>query len=172
MSAVDAEVIVAGAGPAGAVAARTLARAGVSTLLVDRAVFPRNKPCGGGISTRAETRFPWLNDALKDIDVHRIARLHLEGPAGAALDIESREPCVLLVRRLEFDAALVRAATSAGTRLVSGFEITQASTDADGVTLRSRDGRQLRAPHVVAADGVHSVIAKRLGVNARWPRTS
>ena len=38
------------------------------------------------------------------------------------------------------------------------------------MTLQSRDGRALRAPLVIAADGVHSVIAKRLGVNARWPR--
>ncbi len=42
----------------------------------------------------------------------------------------------------------------------------------DGVTLKARDGRRLRAPIVVAADGVHSVIAKRLGVNARWPPAS
>jgi geranylgeranyl reductase family protein len=167
----DAQVVVAGAGPAGAVAACTLAAAGVDTLLVDRAAFPRNKPCGGGISARAERRFPWLADALHDVNVHRVARLHLEGPRGAALDLESGSPSVLLVRRVEFDAALVRRATAAGARLLTGFEITQASEDADGVTLQARDGRRVRAAAVVAADGVHSVLAKRLGVNTRWPRT-
>jgi geranylgeranyl reductase family protein len=168
----DAEVIVAGAGPAGAVAARTLAAAGVRTLVVDRAAFPRNKPCGGGISTRALRRFPWLGRALEDIDVHRIARLRLEGPGGAACDLDSRDPSVLLVRRVEFDHALVAAAVEAGASLEPGFEITQASQDAFGVTLRSRDGRVRTARHVIAADGVHSVIAKRLGVNARWPRSA
>lgn len=167
----DADVIVAGAGPAGAVAARTLAAAGLDTLLVDRAAFPRNKPCGGGISTRALTRLPWLGPALADIDRHWIARLHLEGPDGAAFDVESPRPCVLLVRRVELDHALVREAVRCGARLESEFEITQASQDAAGVTLQSRGGRQLRARLVVAADGVHSVIGKRLGVNARWPRT-
>ncbi len=39
------------------------------------------------------------------------------------------------------------------------------------MTLQARDGRRVSAPFVVAADGVHSVIAKRTGVNARWPRT-
>src|SRR5690349_20517835 len=68
------------AGPAGACAARVLAAAGVDTLVVDRASFPRNKPCGGGISTRALRRFPWLERALGDVDVHRISKLHLEGP--------------------------------------------------------------------------------------------
>ena len=166
------DVIVAGAGPAGAVAARTLALAGVRTLLVDRAAFPRNKPCGGGVSLRALRRFPWLAGALAGIDVHRISRLHLEGPDNSSLDVESARPCVLLVRRVEFDQALVRAAVAAGATLLERFEITQADADADGVTLQARDGRKLRAPIVIAADGVHSVLAKRLGVNARWPRAS
>lgn len=168
----DADVIVAGAGPAGAVAARTLAAAGIDTLLVDRAAFPRNKPCGGGLSARALRRFPWLNDATAGIDVHRIQRLHLEGPHGSVLDVDDREPCVVLVRRIEFDEALVRQAIRAGARIAAGFEITQAAQTADAVTLQSRDGRTLRARWVVAADGVHSVLAKRLGVNARWPRES
>ena len=167
-----ADVIVAGAGPAGAVAARTLAAAGFDTLLVDRAAFPRNKPCGGGISVRALTRFPWLAGALADIDVHRIAKLHLEGPDGATLDLDSGDPTVLLIRRVEFDHALVLQATEAGARIQGGFEITQADQSDEGVTLQSRDARTLRARFVVAADGVHSVLGKRLGVNARWPRQS
>jgi len=167
----DAAVIVAGAGPAGAVAARTLAAAGVDTLLVDRAEFPRNKPCGGGITTRVRTRFPWLDRAIAGIDQHEVSRLHLEGPGRTALDLDEPAACVLLVRRVEFDAALVEVARAAGARQVR-FEIAQASQDADGVTLRSRDGRTLRAPFVVAADGVHSVLAKRLGVNPRWPRSA
>ncbi len=167
----DAAVIVAGAGPAGAVAARTLAAAGVDTLLVDRAAFPRNKPCGGGISLRALPRFPWLERALAGVDVHRIGALHVEAPDGSSFDVTRPEPCVLLIRRVEFDHALVRAAIDAGARVEARFEITQVEADADGVTLKSRDGRTLRAPRIVAADGVHSVIAKRLGVNARWPAT-
>jgi len=165
-------VIVAGSGPAGAVAARTLAAAGVKTLLLDRAAFPRNKPCGGGITTRALPRFPWLKQALAAIDVHSISRLHLEGPDRSSLDLESADPCVLLIRRVEFDHALVREAAAAGAEIEGRFEITQVQQDAEGVTLQSRDGRTLRAPIVVAADGVHSVIAKRLGVNARWPASS
>jgi geranylgeranyl reductase family protein len=168
----DADVIVAGAGPAGATAARALAASGVDTLLIDRADFPRNKPCGGGISERAIRRFPWLSEALAHIDVHRIARLRLEAPDGGALDLDSGDSSVLLVRRIEFDQALVGAARQAGARFASGFEITQAHMHPDGVTLQARDGRRLSAPLVVAADGVHSVIAKRLGVNRRWPRES
>jgi geranylgeranyl reductase family protein len=165
------DVLVAGAGPAGAVAARTLAAAGLRTVLVDRATFPRNKPCGGGISVRALVRFPWLEPALAGVDVHRIGTLHLEGPDGTALDVESHAPSVLLVRRVEFDHALVRAAIAAGAELLEGFEIAQASQDEGGVTVQARDGRRLRAARAVAADSVHSVMAKRLGVNPRWPES-
>ena len=166
-----AAVIVAGAGPAGSVAARTLAAAGIDTLLVDRAAFPRNKPCGGGISIRVQRRFPWLDSALAGVDVHRIGSLHLEGPDGSSFDLTRAEPMILTIRRVEFDQALVRAAVTAGARLESGFEITQAEAGPQGVALRSRDGRVLRAPRLIAADGVHSVIAKRLGVYTQWPKT-
>jgi len=166
----DADVIVAGAGPAGATAARHLSASGLRTLLVDRAAFPRNKPCGGGITTRVLRRFPWLESALSDIDVHRVSRLHLEGPRDAVMALESERDFVLLIRRVEFDHALVRAAERAGARLETAFEITQAVLDEHGVTLQARDGRRLSAPLVIAADGVNSVIAKRLGVNPRWPR--
>jgi geranylgeranyl reductase family protein len=167
-----AEVIVAGAGPAGAVAARALAAAGIDTLLVDRATFPRNKPCGGGMTIRGYRRFPWLRAVLEHVDVHTLSTLHVEGPGGAVLHVESPDPCVLTFRRLEFDAALVDAAVAAGARMIAPFEITQADEAEDEVRLRSRDGRRLSAPMVIAADGVHSVLAKRLGVNRQWPPSS
>ena len=167
------DVIVAGAGPAGATAARTLAAAGVKVLLLDKSAFPRNKPCGGGISVRALTRFPWLRAAMSGIDLHSVSRLQLEGPDGVVLEMSSAEPSMLLIRRVEFDHALVREAVRAGAAVREGFEITHAVIDDDGgVTLRSRGGETLRAPMVIAADGVHSVIAKRLGVNKAWPPRS
>src|SRR5258707_8453666 len=152
----DAEVIVAGAGPAGAVGARPLAAGGKDVLLVERAAFPRNKPCGGGLTTRATRRFPWLHEALAEIDVHPIATLELESPDRSLLSLTADEPVGLLIRRVEFDHALVRQATRAGARLREGFEITQAEADAKGVTLKSRKGDRLRAPLIVAADGGHS----------------
>ncbi len=164
------EIIVAGAGPAGAVAARTLAAAGVRVTLIDKAEFPRNKPCGGGVSVRALRRFPWLTDAIAGIDVHHVSTLQLQGPDAAVMEMASPDPSIILIRRVEFDHALVRAAQAAGATLCERFETTHVGVDDTGVTLRARDGRQLRAPIVIAADGVHSVIAKRTGVNAAWPK--
>jgi geranylgeranyl reductase family protein len=170
-SAFDADVIVAGGGPAGAVAARTLASAGLDTLVVDRAEFPRNKACGGGISTRAFTRFPWLRSVLSGVDLHYVSKLHLEGPASSVMTLQAERPCVVLARRVELDHALIRAAADAGARLEARFEITRADIEPGRVTVRARDGRVRSAPVAIAADGVHSVMAKRLGANPRWPRT-
>ncbi|HEY6213927.1 MAG TPA: FAD-dependent oxidoreductase, partial [Vicinamibacterales bacterium] len=73
----DPEVVIVGAGPAGATAARALASAGVRVTLLDRARFPRNKPCGGGISLRVLRRFPYLSSALPRIATHTVTRLRL-----------------------------------------------------------------------------------------------
>ena len=167
-----APVLVVGAGPAGATAARTLARAGVAVRLLDRAAFPRNKPCGGGISMRALRRFPYLPAALSRIPTHTLRRLYLQGPDGESAVIESAEPAALMIRRVEFDALLVSLAVEAGAELVTGADVVQASQTGDGVALTTRDGRRFEGSIVIAADGVHSVVARRLGINPGWPAAS
>jgi geranylgeranyl reductase family protein len=164
-----APILIIGAGPAGATAARALAHAGVPVRLLDRAAFPRNKPCGGGISMRALRRFPYLEAALPRIATHTVARLHLEGPGGESTTVESDDPAALLIRRVEFDALLVSLAVEAGAELVSGVDIVQARQDGDRVALTARDGRRFEAPVAIAADGVNSIIARRLGLNRGWP---
>ncbi len=77
-----------------------------------------------------------------------------------------------MIRRVEFDHLLVSLALAAGAELVTGAEIVQARAEPDRVVLDARDGRRFEAPSVIAADGVHSVIARRLGLNAGWPATS
>jgi geranylgeranyl reductase family protein len=166
------DVLVVGAGPAGATAARALAMAGVTVRLLDRSKFPRNKPCGGGISLRVLPRFPYLEQALTRIATHRVSRLYLEGPDGDSAVVRSHVPAALMVRRVEFDELLVALARQAGAELVEGVDIVAASQDAHGVRLTARDGRTFAAPLVVAADGVHSVVARRLGINRGWPDTS
>jgi geranylgeranyl reductase family protein len=165
----DADVIVAGAGPAGATAALRLARAGVRVLMIERAPLPRQKPCGGGISTRVLSRFPWLSGPLRQIPSNPVSSLYLEGPSGGVFRMQTNGPTVVLIRRVEFDTLLATLAIEAGAQLLAPAAIAQASQDAGGVTLRTRDGRELRAPMVIAADGVNSVIARRLGMNPGWP---
>lgn len=165
-------VVVVGAGPAGATAALRLASAGIPVRLLDRATFPRNKPCGGGISARALRRFPYLSRELSRIATHSVSRLHFEGPDGRSTDIEAGGPAALMIRRVEFDALLVSLAVEAGAELIAGADIVQAREDDERVTLTTRDGQHFTAPVVIAADGVNSVVARRLGLNPGWPATT
>jgi geranylgeranyl reductase family protein len=165
-------VLVVGAGPAGATAARALAKAGVTVRLLDRSNFPRNKPCGGGISLRVLRRFPYLERELGRIATHRVGRLHLEGPDGDSTLIDASEDAALLIRRVEYDALLVSLAVEAGAELVTDADIVQASMDEQRVALTARDGRRFEAPFVIAADGVYSAVARRLGLNRGWPARS
>ncbi len=166
---VDADVIVAGAGPAGATAARRLALGGMRVLIVERLALPRQKPCGGGISTRVFSRFPHLRDAIARIPHLPVSSLYLEGPSGDVFRMRSEGPAVVLIRRIEFDHLLVTLALEAGAQLMAPAAVAQVEQDADGVTLKLRDGRRVRAPIVIAADGVNSVIARRLRMNSGWP---
>ena len=165
-------VVVVGAGPAGATAARALAAGGVPVRLLDRSVFPRNKPCGGGISMRVLRRFPYLDGALQRIVTHSISRLYLEGSDGNGTVIRSDAPAALMIRRFEFDALLVSLAVDAGAELVSGVDIVNVSRAGRTIRLIARDGRRFESDTMVAADGVHSVVARRLGLNRGWPAAS
>ena len=166
------DVLVVGAGPAGATAARTLALGGVRVRIVDRYRFPRNKPCGGAISMRALRRFPYLSSALKRISTRLISRLRLQSPAGESVDLQSDTPAALMIRRVEFDELLVRLAQEAGAELTEDVEIVQVERSRDGVVVQARSGRRVRAPILIAADGANSVVAKRLNINQHWPRTA
>lgn len=162
------DVLVVGAGPAGATAARFLALGGARVCLVDRARFPRNKPCGGAISMRALQRFPYLTPALDRIATRQISRLHLESPGGEAVELRSDAPAALMIRRVEFDEVLVRLAQEAGAELNDGVEITGAERTPEAIVLKARNGARMLAPLVIAADGANSVIARRLGIRAGW----
>jgi flavin-dependent dehydrogenase len=168
MSTPQPDVLVVGGGPAGSTAARTLALAGARVQLLDRAAFPRNKPCGGAISMRALRRFPYL-DALARIPTRRLSRLYLESPAGHGMTVTSHLPAALMVRRVDFDALLLDLAREAGADVIERTEVAGARESRRAVTIRARDGREFEAPLVIAADGVNSVVARRLRLNPGWP---
>src|SRR5262245_36483704 len=87
----------------------TLARRGISTLLLDKKVFPRDKPCGGGIRHGVRRRFPHVMSELeRRVPIHEISRVVMEAPSGASVRASLDEPLYLTFRRIEFDDALLR----------------------------------------------------------------
>ena len=175
------DVLIAGAGPAGAVAALILARAGVRVLAVDRARFPRDKLCGDSVNPGALAILDRLGVAHAAAGGLPVDGMIVTSEAG--LRVEGRYPGAqgrLLMRR-NLDAALVRAATAAGAGLDEGVLVQGPTVDAataspsvTGLIIKRRDGRSLpvRARLVIAADGRYSRVARPLGLSAtpRAPR--
>jgi len=159
------DVVIVGAGPAGTTAAITLARAGRSVQVFDKARFPRDKCCGDGLTTLALRELEHLGfDPATVPGWFPVDSAVLRSPSGR----EIRVPLVgdgtfaATAPRRELDAALVDLARSAGAQVHEGWAFE--SID-DGV-LRFTSGDtavEVRAPHVIAADGMWSPVRKALG---------
>ena len=101
------DVLIVGGGPAGSMAAIQLIGSGLRVAILDRARFPRIKPCGGGISCRAYRRFANLEHVLKSVPTNLVHKLVFESPAGDAVEFSGDGPLYAMIRRLEFDNALL-----------------------------------------------------------------
>ena len=164
------DVLVVGAGPAGSAAAAWSARAGLDTLLVDAAVFPRDKTCGDGLTPRAihELQLLGLEDWLRAHTVNRGLRAHgfgqtllLPWPGGSLPDWGSA------VARTELDDHLRTTAIKSGAAAVDGARAVDVRLEGGrvaAVTFR-RDGElfEVSCRRLVVADGVRSPLGKLLG---------
>lgn len=184
MTPVRAEVVVVGAGPAGSALAWALASAGRDVLLLDRARFPRAKPCAEYISPAACRQLDAMG-ALDAVVVAGAARLtgmrvrspdgtELVGEFGRARERVSQHVVGFALGRELLDALLLERARSAGARVREGVRVRDLVRSARGeVTgVELADGSTVRSALVVGADGLNSVVARRLalGGRARWPR--
>jgi geranylgeranyl reductase family protein len=139
------DAIVVGAGPAGSLAAYRLASAGRTVLLLDKARFPRDKPCGGGVTIRALNELPFGIDPVVEGVVDRF-ELRLRHRRGFSR--HAHQPLALMTQRRRLDAYLVEQAVAAGAEFRDGVKVT--SVD------------ELDAPVVIGADGANGVCGREL----------
>jgi geranylgeranyl reductase family protein len=156
------DVVVVGAGPAGATAAKVLVEQGISVLLLDKQVFPRDKPCGGGLPARILKRYPYIkkNDLIDSYTFHLCVH---SSSLKYKIDALKSEPILAMVLRNTFDAGLVHLATQSGAMFLEGKAAVHIKTNTDYVRVTLNDGTTIDASYVIAADGMWSTMAKQLG---------
>ena len=158
MAGSDYDVLIAGAGPAGSYAAYLLAREGVRVALLDRARFPRDKVCGGGLSAKT---LALLSPAPASV-VHKTftgAWIAWRDRSAFAKDFDRPVGCTVV--RSEFDHWLVLQAQAAGAQFHAETAVRGVTQDAHSVQIDTARGA-FRARIVLAADGVASTIRAQL----------
>jgi flavin-dependent dehydrogenase len=183
----DADVLVVGGGPAGSSIAHALASRGIDVMVVDRARFPRPKPCAEYLSPQASRSLARMGalDEVERSGAAALAGIRVYAPNGSVIagDFVAKHGYHgfrdrgLSVRREVLDAILLERAGASGARIVEGAKVTELLREPDGrvrgVRLTLDDSsREVRARVVVGADGLGSVVARRLGLTRRlrWPR--
>jgi len=183
----DADVLVVGGGPAGSSIAHALAARDVDVLVVDRARFPRPKPCAEYLSPQASRILSRMGalDQVERSGAAALSGIRIYAPNGSVIagDFVAKHGYRgyrdrgLSIRREILDAILIERARGAGARVVEGAKVTELLREPTGrvrgVRMTADDAsREVRARVVVGADGLGSVVARRLALTRRlrWPR--
>jgi geranylgeranyl reductase family protein len=175
-----ADVLVVGAGPAGAAVARRVAAEGARVVLLERRPFPRPKPCGDSLTPRAGAAVERLGAAEALVGAHATGGLRITGARHWRDVAWPQHPHFATVgaavRRDHFDERLARGAVVAGAELREGHEAVEPIVERGfvrGAVVRSSLGEvgEVRATYVVVADGANSTFGRALGTSRTrgWP---
>ena len=155
------DVVIIGGGPAGSVCGYLLKKAGVDCVIVDRATFPRDKICAGGLSYKA-----WylLDKLMPDLtyDYRPVTHMHMQFDDDPAIEFES-EYELRMTNRKEFDHTLLRHYQEAvgGEVLKDAFVSYEEQPDGR-LLVRFSSGRSINCRYLVAADGAHSRVRRQM----------
>ena len=172
------DVLIAGAGPAGAMAAIVLARAGARVVVLDRARFPRPKLCGDTINPGAYAILQRLGLEVVAARAIPIDGMVVTGAEGVRVEGRYGDARGYAISRTDLDLALLTAAAGAGARIEQEALVDAPIVDTahgesvSGVMVKGRNGRPLRmtARVTIAADGRYSRVARALGLSRCPPR--
>ena len=166
------DVVIAGAGPAGATAAYFLAKGGKRVALLEKATFPRDKRCGDAWCEPALDILEEMG-VIQELDVEGAVQWVRSGglvsPSGLSFtspDEGEREgaPRVAAIRRMVCDERIARAAARVGAELIESASVSDVKLGNGRWAVRCKDGRRFSGRCLIAADGAKSKIARALGV--------
>jgi geranylgeranyl reductase family protein len=154
------DVVVVGAGPAGATLAYELARRGIGVLLLEKEKLPRYKCCAGGVTSKVARLLDFdISEVAEDV-IHEVSfTFNLGSPYLG----QHSQPLMYTVMRDVFDHFLVKRAQQLGAVLMDGQKVTQVQVSGDWVEISTADN-VFRSRLVVGADGAYSVVPRELGM--------
>jgi geranylgeranyl reductase family protein len=154
------DAIVVGAGPAGSTAAYRLAREGTRVLLLDKACFPRDKACGGGLSVRAMRQLPVDPGPVVE---HVVDRMEFSFRGHGRFVRGGRQPLAHKTQRRRLDHFLIEQAVAAGADFRDGVKVSEVSEQGARV-----DGSWIGCELLIGADGANGVTARSLGLGGGY----
>ncbi|MBD3230457.1 MAG: geranylgeranyl reductase family protein [Candidatus Lokiarchaeota archaeon] len=165
------DVIIIGAGPAGAFAAYKLAKNGYKVLLLEKKKIPRDKPCGGWITNKVLEYLEWNPSDLDDIVLEPIYSGVLwlkEDDKYNDYSVRFNNPISYGILRSEFDEKIVRKAESAGADTLDKSPVIDILISKEKVVVNNNHGREFESRILIGADGTYSTVAKKTGIRDRW----
>jgi geranylgeranyl reductase family protein len=154
----DYDVVVVGAGPAGSTAAKNLAEKGIKVLLLDKATFPRDKPCGGGLPTRVMKRFPYIEPL---IDSFSYGTTMYSSSLRYMFEFLREKPFLMMVLRRKFDNDLLMLAQQAGAVFQGNTSVVDVQVQNDKAVVFLENKQSIETQMVIGCDGMHSVVAEK-----------
>jgi geranylgeranyl reductase family protein len=154
------DVVVVGAGPAGATLAYGLAKKGIGVLLLEKERLPRYKCCAGGVTAKAAKL---LDFDISEVAEDSICEVNFTFNLGRPYLGQHDQPLMYTVMRDKFDHFLVRKAQQLGAVLIDDQKVIEIRLNAGWIEISTADSI-FRSRLVVGADGAYSVVARKLGM--------
>ncbi|MCD6207245.1 MAG: NAD(P)/FAD-dependent oxidoreductase [Methanosarcinales archaeon] len=158
------DVTIVGGGPAGAIAAHRAAKAGLSVLVLEKAKYPRDKPCGGGVSQKALSVIGKIDKELVERELFG-ARIFLSDHRNFTEILDDRIAITTMRRNL--DHWLIKRAEAAGAVVRDCEGVTDLHVSKDYAEVVT-SGNRYRSRIVIGSDGVNSTVARKSGIRKRW----
>lgn len=158
------KVVIIGAGPAGSTCGLLLRQRNIDCVLVDRATFPRDKICGGGLTPRCYNLISRLFPQFR-YEYNSVRRLKLKMEQEQVLDFQMEQE-LRIVKRCQFDFQLLEEYKKNGGTFIQDALIGIEETNDHKVIVTLKSGRQIECEYLVGADGANSKVKKYLNPNA------
>lgn len=167
------DVCIIGAGPSGVATSLMLSKLQISHYIIDKSTFPRDKPCGDGLILYAYKSMKLLGeDLFKDFLEHpkflhgKKIKLHLNTNVNLEFkESKDRDMLISYAKRIDFDDFLVKRLSKKYARQDFGNGVKGLKKQSDGIVVKLKNGTEILSKLVVGADGVQSIVSKKLAEN-------